>query len=92
MNTQHTQKSAIDAKSGGEQSREASGQHPGLRQPADDQRAGQAPDEAEPDDLELDDDLGATVEDEIRGRRGSGIAPVDDVRSDGDDDERNERR
>jgi hypothetical protein len=33
-----------------------------------------------------------SIEDEIRGHRGSGVAPVDDVRSDNDDDERHERR
>jgi hypothetical protein len=85
MNTQPTQKPSTsnDVVRPGE----ASGRHQGLRQPGDDQRDEQALDDAGLDDL------GVSVEDEIRGRRGSGVAPADDVRSDNDDDdERNERR
>ena len=84
MNTQHTKKPSTgkDVVRPGE----ASGRHQGLRQPGDDQRDEQALDGAGLDDL------GVSVEDEIRGRRGSGVAPADDVRSDGNDDERNERR
>jgi hypothetical protein len=84
MNTKQTHQSATDTKR--DLSREASGKHQGVRQPGDDQRVEQALDDAGLDDL------GASVEDEIRGRRGSGVAPADDVRSDGNDDERNERR
>ena len=79
MNTQHPHASTTDIKR--DMPRE---QH--LRQPADEQRGGQAF-----DDIGLD-DLGMSIEDEIRGHRGTGVAPVDDVRSDNDDDERNERR
>jgi hypothetical protein len=79
MNTQHTHRSTTETKR--DLSREQ-----GVRQPADDQRDGQAL-----DDVGLD-DLGMSIEDEIRGHRGSGVAPVDDVRSDNDDDERHERR
>jgi hypothetical protein len=75
MNTKQTHKSATDTKR--DLSREASGKHQGVRQPGDDQRVEQALDDAGLDDL------GASVEDEIRGRRGSGVAPADDVRSDG---------
>ena len=84
MNRQHTHRSTTDTKQA--LPREASGGRQGLRQPVDDQR-----DRKALDDVGLD-DLGMSVEDEIRGHRGSGVAPADDVRSDNDDDERNERR
>ena len=79
MNTQHTHGSTTYIKRDVPRDQR-------LRQPADEQRGGQAL-----DDIGLD-DLGMSIEDEIRGPRGSGVAPVDDVRSDNDDDERNERR
>ena len=65
-------------------SRDASGQHQGLKRPADDQRVEQALRDA---DL---DELGENVEDQLRDRRGSGLPP--DVRSDRGTDERKERR
>jgi hypothetical protein len=79
MSSQHTHGSTTDTKR--DLSREQ-----GLRQPAGDQRDGQAL-----DDVGLE-DLGMSIEDEIRGHRGSGVAPADDVRSDNYDDERHERR
>lgn len=59
---------------------QASGRHRGLRHPDDDQRIKQALDEA---DLA---DQGESVEDELRDRRGRGLAD-DDIRSDRGDDE-----
>jgi hypothetical protein len=79
MNTQHTPGSSTGS------DRDLPHEQ-GLRRPAGDQRDGQAL-----DDVGLD-DLGMSIEDEIRGHRGSGVTPADDVRSDNNEDERHERR
>jgi hypothetical protein len=79
MNTQHTPRSTDSIK------RDVPREH-GSRQPAGPRRDGQPL-----DDVGLD-DLGMSIEDEIRGHRGSGVAPADDVRSDNNDDELHERR
>lgn len=65
---------------------EASGKHQGLRHPDNDQRVKQALDEV---DLA---DQGESAEDELRDRRGRGLPNTTDIRSDRNDDERNERR
>ncbi|MGH8076798.1 MAG: hypothetical protein ACREPE_05665 [Lysobacter sp.] len=82
MNTQNKQPGA----GGPGQEGQASGKHQGLRHPDDDQRVKQALDEV---DLA---DQGESAEDELRDRRGRGLPNTNDVRSDSNDDERNERR
>lgn len=83
MNTQHPRPGATSPES---DTGQASAKHQGLRHPDNDQRTRQALDEV---DLA---DQGESAEDELRDRRSRGLPNTTDVRSDSNDDERNERR